>query len=237
MAAVRESLQRHAREEDLADLRHVSTQPRAPARLPAPPGLTQAPPVRAAAPLGLQVIVPAAYQELSTERVLVMQLLEGVPLLHASGMSQHIRTSLLQALVLSYGVQVRRARASAPPPPPPPPAPPAPPGADTCANPLVGWWRADPRGRALPHGPPPRCANVSEVAGLGERACARRDLWARGTWCVGRHVRVSDCARLSRERAPQATCWRASTSWATWRSASATLARCAPSVELRRWRQ
>lgn len=49
------------------------------------------------------------FSNLSTDRVLVMSRIEGVPLLDAAGMEAAVRTEAMAALVMAYGVQARAA--------------------------------------------------------------------------------------------------------------------------------
>ncbi len=53
-----------------------------------------------------QVLIPRVYRHLSTDKLIVMELVEGVPLLHAAGMDPGVKRRLMQSLVLAFGVQV-----------------------------------------------------------------------------------------------------------------------------------
>ncbi|KAJ9533049.1 hypothetical protein QJQ45_018152 [Haematococcus lacustris] len=60
----------------------------------------------AAYPLLDRVVVPAVLSSHSSSRVLVMEFLEGVPLLDAAPLGPDTRSTLMQALVMAFGIQI-----------------------------------------------------------------------------------------------------------------------------------
>ncbi|KAJ9505010.1 hypothetical protein QJQ45_010421, partial [Haematococcus lacustris] len=60
----------------------------------------------AAFPLLDRVVVPAVLSSHSSSRVLVMEFLEGVPLLDAAPLGPDTRSMLMQALVMAFGIQI-----------------------------------------------------------------------------------------------------------------------------------
>ncbi|KAL6761282.1 ABC1 family-domain-containing protein [Haematococcus lacustris] len=60
----------------------------------------------AAFPLLHRVVVPAVLSSHSSSRVLVMEFLEGVPLLDAAPLGPDTRSMLMQALVMAFGIQI-----------------------------------------------------------------------------------------------------------------------------------